>query len=134
MEMVTEQDEAAEGLLDRMLAEALALAEDARAYLVTSSDDLPEHLRLIEIREMSRLTSRVGYVVAWLLACRAVAAGEIDPLDELDELSDLGGDALSVEPTDLDGLPAGLRALITRSACLHARAERLSRPRVNRLH
>jgi hypothetical protein len=121
--MVAGQDETdVDGAFERMLAEALALAGDARAYLVTSNDDLSERLRLIEIREMSRLTSRVCYVVAWLLACRAVAAGEIDPLDELDELS------------DLEGLPAGLRALITRSTCLHARVERLSRPGINRLH
>ena len=119
---------------DRLMAEAIALAEDARVYLINKPKprvDGPTGIvgSLAESAEIGRVTSRVGYCVAWLLARQAVSAGEIgeeegrSPQWRLtgDEVCGAGDDDLS------QSLSPVLRRLAERSLNLYQRIERLDR-------
>jgi regulator of CtrA degradation len=122
---------------DALQGEVARLAEAARDYLAaerdgTLSGDPVRHL--IATCEATRLVSRLGYCIAWLLARRAVQSGEIahEAAAAVGGLGRLGGrEACLAEPPPGDGgaaeLPSGLAELLERSVVLYRRVERLDR-------
>lgn len=113
--------------------ETLALLYEARAYITARGDqdrrDLVDAQRLVYCSESLRVTARLGQAMAWILVRKAVQAGELtedeacQPEYRLDWRSVCG-------PQDDDTLyhlPRGLVSLMTRSAALYARIDRLDR-------
>lgn len=126
--MTQDDDDRALGLscpLDEMLAEALALVDATRRYLesrpaapAVAPGELPH------VREIDRITTRLGHVVAWLLTRKAggpamASAGR--PLPH-----DLDGDPACLDQPLVPGLPARLQGLLDASADLYLRAARLA--------
>ena len=115
------------GLIDRMLDEAVALAEAARDYLQGRDGfERAPLAALVQCREIGRVTARVGYVVSWLLACKAERRGELVQSADRAMLLSLGGDALCRDQPELDACPSELRRLLERSEALYRRVERLA--------
>jgi regulator of CtrA degradation len=116
---------------DRTYDEAMVLLIEARNYVV--ADELRRIKvtqptdRLILCCETMRLTARLTHVMAWLLAQKAVHAGEITLAEAAAEPFALGG-----RTTCLDGNPAvatvadaWLNTLLDRSLRLYVRVSRL---------
>ncbi len=115
----------------RVYRETLDLLVEARNYAAfrlprerRGRDDLA---RLKMSCESFRVTARLTQSLAWLLALRAVEAGEISRADWQDDRYRLGGrdvclDAAGGEDEDL---PPGLRDLLRRSLDLYRRLARL---------
>lgn len=120
-------------LIDALLEEALAVAEDARDWLERRQAEPARSTRsllevLIEARETSRLTSRAAHCVAWLLARKALACGEIDLAQASAPAHRLGDRAVCLAPPDgAASLPPRLAELLQRSERLYARIDRLDR-------
>jgi regulator of CtrA degradation len=116
-------------LIDGLYTEAMLLADEARSYFdwqcKVERDALPSVARVAFSCESLRLTTRLMHVIAWLLAQRAVIAGEI-PADPRAPERRLGyappGDAAL-----LADLPATARRLVLRSEDMYARVGRLDR-------
>lgn len=121
--------EAAVGL-DALYDEALALAYTARDYALAAvcRQEVDASLdRLIASRELSRVTARLGFCIAWLLTRRAVLAGELTPAQAREESWRLGGQAVCLddgEPCPAE-LPPRLRSLMAASDRLYRRIARL---------
>jgi regulator of CtrA degradation len=109
--------------------EAMGLVIEARDYLErihhTEDCELPPMARLQMCAETLRLTARLTRIMAWLLAQRAVASGEMsveealaEPLDAFD----VCGAGAEHEET---GLPPQLCELLGRSRLLYGRVARL---------
>jgi len=111
--------------------ETMALLIEARNYIAyhEAGDHrhLPPHVRLQISYESMRVTSRLTQVMAWLLAQKAVHAGEItQEIAASDEFALSGGEICS-DPSgpENEELPSGLRSLLERSHRLYMRAHRL---------
>lgn len=111
--------------------EAYSLLIDARDYVEFETPKPSEWSRpvlgLVHSQEAMRVTTRLAYVMAWLLAQRAVHAGEIAIAERADSPWRLDGRELCF---DMGGelspvLPARLRDLLTRSRKLYMRIARL---------
>ena len=119
-------------LLDMLLDEAVELAEAVRDYI---SERIPQDVnavnavdRLRESAEISRITSRVSFSVAWLLSRRAVLAGEISHEESLDDAYRLGGTGICDVEGDLPSTaPSRFHGLSQRSHSLYTRIARLDR-------
>lgn len=118
--------------MDALYREAVGLAEAARGYLdsgpARDARDPAAHLAVA--RETTRLVSRLGYSLAWLLARQAVQAGEITPEDAArGERWRLGGRSVCLAGDgDPEGrLPHELAELLGRSDGLYRRLDRLDR-------
>lgn len=76
-----------------------------------------------------RLTSRLTQVMAWMLAQRAVLAGEISNVEACAGAYSLGGEKICTDPAGAndDALPQGLRNMLERSHSLYMRVWRLDR-------
>ncbi len=109
--------------------EAMGLVVEARDYLERIEHveglELPPLARLQMCAETLRLTARLTRIMAWLLAQRAVASGEMsveealaDPLDARDVC------AAGAEHEEM-GLPPRLCELLGRSRLLYGRVARL---------
>ncbi len=125
--------------LEGLHGEVMRLAEAARDYLAAAqggqadvAGDPGRHLAVA--CETTRLVSRLGFCLAWLLARRAVQAGEL--AGEAAAASGgswrLGGREVclaesSLGPADTAALPCRLAELLERSADLYRRVERLDR-------
>lgn len=118
-------------LLQKTLEETLALlvrARDYMSYAVPANQPglLPAERLQISCEAM-RVTARLSHVMAWLLAQKAVQAGEISAmaaaaayrLDEDDKSLLEGGAEQSA------ALPDGLRDLLEKSRALYVRVTRL---------
>lgn len=111
--------------------EAMVLLVEARDFLARGQDMGPDFsaatCRARMVVETSRLTSRLTHVMAWLLARKAVHAGELtadqatQPPYVLERDEMLVGDD---SPFDDDLLPA-LESLMDRSRNLYIRVSRL---------
>jgi len=111
--------------------EALGLLTEARNYVATG--DLRDNarfgndLRMVHCCETMRLTARLTHVMAWLLAQRAVHAGEITLEEAASERYALGGHRICLEESNY--LPTiedqWLRTLLDRSLRLYIRIARL---------
>lgn len=115
----------------RTYDEACDLVVEARDYL---ADPVPAAFdpeapaeQLVTCQEELRLTARLTQVMAWLLAQRAVHAGELTPAEAADDRFALGGQSVCLDDSadDLTLLPEPLRDLLRRSRHLYARIARL---------
>jgi regulator of CtrA degradation len=115
----------------RTYDEAIALLEGARDYIARHEPvdrqrlAAPEQLRLC--CETLRMTARLTQIMAWLLAQRAVHAGEISAADVVrqhEALSDVEI-CMAHKETDLAGLPIAMANLAERSQRLYVRVARL---------
>lgn len=111
--------------------ETMALLIEARNYIAyhESGDHrkLAPHVRLQISYESMRVTSRLTQVMAWLLAQKAVHAGEISQEVAASEEFALSGGEICSDPSgpDNEDLPSGLRSLLERSHRLYMRVHRL---------
>jgi len=111
--------------------EAMSLLIEARDYLASREPiDRQTLLPINRLRlccETMRLTARLTQILAWLLAQRAVHAGEISQQDALGDHPPLGGVNICMdgEETDAADLPRGLISLLDRSRRLYVRVARL---------
>jgi regulator of CtrA degradation len=111
--------------------ETMSLLIEARNYIVyhdaAEHPKLPPHIRLQVSYESMRVTSRLTQVMAWLLAQKAVHAGELTPEQVASEEFALSGGEICSDPSGPDNevLPVGLRSLLERSHKLYMRVERL---------
>lgn len=118
---------------NRTYDEAMGLLVEARDYMAyqeaKDQRGLPAHARLQVSYESLRVTSRLTQVMAWLLAQKAVHAGELTAEQVAsDEYALAGGDICS-DPSgpENEQLPTRLRDLLDRSHRLYMRVTRLDR-------
>ena len=115
----------------RTYDEAMGLLIEARNYVAVNELRAPPALtptdRLMLCCETMRLTTRLAHIMAWLLAQRAVYAGEITLADSAEEPYALGGSKICLTVVDeVDRLgDEWLSALLERSLRLYVRVSRL---------
>ena len=110
--------------------DALGLVVEARNYLAhlkAGQTADPAHLRLQISYETMRLTARLTQVMAWLLAQKAVHAGELTADEARSEQYALAPKDVCLDGSGSDNLdlPSGLRSLLDRSHRLYLRVYRL---------
>ena len=118
-------------LLDRTFDEGVALTLEARNYIAYHEQaDRREYdlARCLHVGyQHTRVSARLIQVMTWLLAMKALLAGEISP-------DQFGGPQYAMAVTDecesasgpeLTELPPGLRSLLERSHSLYSRIQRL---------
>ncbi|HVO14898.1 MAG TPA: DUF1465 family protein [Alphaproteobacteria bacterium] len=111
--------------------EAMTLLVEARDLIAAGAGERPrdrsieDHLRMA--RETMRVTARLTQVMAWLLAQKAVHAGELTPQQAASEAHRLSGHAICLDADEAlcAGLPIGLQGLLKRSHALYVRVARL---------
>jgi regulator of CtrA degradation len=111
--------------------EAMTLLVAARDYVAAGVAERPQdrsiedHLRMA--RETMRVTARLTQIMAWLLAQKAVHAGELTPRQAASDAHRLAGQAICLDDDERHGagLPEGLRELLKRSHALYVRVARL---------
>jgi regulator of CtrA degradation len=122
---------AATAFFGRTYGEAVDLLVEARDYLVEAEPDdrrglVPDD-RLLLCVETLRVTARLTQIMAWLLAQRAVHAGEMSRAEALAEPQPMA--ALDLCMADAGRrearLPGRLRDLLDRSRRLYVRVARL---------
>jgi regulator of CtrA degradation len=117
-------------LLHKTYDETLALLVTARDYMSyavpAKQPDLEPAQRLQVSCEAMRVTARLSHVMAWLLAQKAVQAGEITSGAAADAYRLSEDDLCLLEAgTGAADLPEGLRDLLDRSRALYVRVTRL---------
>ncbi|MFA6219126.1 MAG: DUF1465 family protein [Erythrobacter sp.] len=116
-----------EEIIEDLYAEALILADDARAVFdlrfSAYSDGANDLLRIALSIEGLRTTTRVMHVLAWLLNQRAYFSGELSE-GQLRRHNALPEERLA-DPVNLALLEPETRELIHESERLHARVARL---------
>jgi len=111
--------------------EAMALLVEARDYVAGREARDRERLgidaRLRACSETMRLTARLTQIMSWLLAQRAVHAGEMATGDIVARWEPLAavGICMEEEGDRADGLPPALVSLLERSRRLYVRVARL---------
>lgn len=118
-------------LLDRTFDEGVALTIEARNYIAFHEQpdrrdfDLPHCLQVGY--QHTRVSARLIQVMTWLLAMKALLAGEISPEQFASPQYVLAGGEECENPSgaDLPELPQGLRSLLERSYALYTRIQRL---------
>lgn len=120
-----------EDIIEDLYAEALLLADDARAVfdlrLGAEGDgsSAGDALRIALSIEGLRTTTRVMHILAWLLNQRAFLSGELSA-NQLRRHNALPAER-PADPAHLALLEPETRALIRESEALHARVARLDR-------
>jgi regulator of CtrA degradation len=114
----------------RTFNETLALLVASRDYMAyaapAGADRLADAQRLSINCEAMRLTARLSHVMAWLLAQKAVQAGEITRRSAAADYYIPHQDVLLLESeTEAPGLPPRLRELLAASRALYVRVSRL---------
>lgn len=111
--------------------EAMTLLVESRnyvAYLIEADQrPLSPGARLLVSFESMRLTSRLTQVMAWLLAQRALHAGEITLTEMASDRFALSGESICADNDAAESpeLPLRLRRLLNRSYNLYQRISRL---------
>lgn len=111
--------------------ETMALLIEARNYVAFHESvdyrRLPPRVRLQVSYESMRVTSRLTQAMAWLLAQKAVHAGELTIAQAASEEYALSGGDICLDPSgpENEELPVGLRGLLERSHQLYVRVARL---------
>lgn len=118
-------------LLDRTFDEGIALTLEVRNYIAYHEQADRREFDLTHCLQVgyqhTRVSARLIQVMTWLLAMKALLAGEISPeqfgspqyaLMSSEECENATG-------TDSPELPPGLRSLLERSHALYARIQRL---------
>src|SRR5881394_308708 len=115
-------------LIDSLYTEAMLLADEARSYFDDAGRDersmLEPFARVGFACESLKVTTRIMHIVAWLLTQRAIESGEI-PMIEGRRPERRLGNAQDSDPVVVETLPSSARKLITASADLYARVQRL---------
>jgi regulator of CtrA degradation len=114
----------------RTIDEALALTQEARDYLTEYSTSDRSGLSQVEqvkySLETMRLTTRLTYAMAWLLAQRAAHQGELSYEELRDKEWRLGGHKICLhDPVLSEELPTYFRDLVRRSLAFYQRIQRL---------
>ena len=121
----------ATAFFSRTYDETLNLVREARDYLRDRGADdragLEPIVGLAWGAEISRLTTRLTNLMAWLMLQRAVHGGEISPEEARNQAPELGSLRVCLEPACVDParLPEELSVLLERSARLYQRVARL---------
>lgn len=116
---------------DRAYEETMALLVEARNYVAfqeaVDQRGLAPAVRLQVSYESMRVTSRLTQVMAWMLAQKAVHAGEMSQEKAIGEEFAISGGTICSDPSGPDNaqLPTGLRSLLERSHSLYMRTTRL---------
>lgn len=116
-------------LVDSLYLEAVALADEARAYFDRGS--AAERARLDPVTRVAfscealKVTTRLMHVVSWLMVRKAVEAGEMDDAEASAPERRLGRAADSSDSARLATLPGRLQEIIVRSGDLYERVGRL---------
>ncbi|MBM3554094.1 MAG: DUF1465 family protein [Alphaproteobacteria bacterium] len=120
---------AAGSLIKAIYDETLALLEEARYQARRGLSANRPSDRSIDISEVSdslRVTARLSHVMAWVLARRAVEAGEIsEDAGRAEQYRLDGRDVCFRESDDDPDRPLGLRRLLEQSLALYTRIARL---------
>lgn len=120
--------------------EAMSLLLEARDYLTYGEPvDRARLSQFDQLRlccETMRLTARLTEIMAWLLAQRAVHAGEITQEEALGEHRALGDVSVCIDGLDAAEtvMPRGLASLLERSHALYIRVARLDELARRQLH
>lgn len=113
---------------ERLYAEAMTLAEEARRYFDKAGrverQSLDPATRVSFSCESLKVTTRLMHVIAWLLTQQAIAAGEITSREALDPSRRLG-EAPSTDREVRNRMPERAGTLITASEDLYRRVSRL---------
>jgi regulator of CtrA degradation len=126
--------------VERTFDDTMVLLVEARNYLAhreaADGVGLGPDVRLVACCESMRVTSRLTQVMAWLLAQKAVQAGEISEREAVSDRFALSAPStcLDVAGQDNMDLPAGLRSLLDRSRRLYVRVSRLEAMVLSRLN
>lgn len=121
----------ATAFFNRTYDETMTLLIETRNYIAyheaLDQRKLSPHARLQVSYESMRVTSRLTQVMAWLLAQKAVHAGELTPEQVATEEYALSGGHVCSDASgpDNEDLPNGLRSLLDRSHRLYTRVARL---------
>ncbi len=116
---------------NRAYEETMGLLVEARNYVAyqeaADQRTLVPTLRLQASYESMRVTSRLTQVMAWMLAQKAVHAGELTQAQAVGDDYALSGGQVCSDPSGPDnpGLPSALRSLLERSHSLYMRTSRL---------
>lgn len=116
---------------NRAYDETMTLLVEARNYVAyqeaADQRGLPSTVRLQVSYESMRVTSRLTQVMAWMLAQKAVHAGELTQAQAVGEHYALSGGTICADPSGSDNpeLPSALRSLLLRSHSLYMRTTRL---------
>jgi regulator of CtrA degradation len=115
-----------------LFREGMRLIEETAAFLDGPGRDesraLSQRAALAYASESMRLTTRLMQIASWLLVHRAVAEGEINSLQALQEKSRVRLSAQEISPSvEFEELPERLKDLIELSLRLHARIVHLDR-------
>lgn len=117
-------------LIDSLYAEAMALADTARAYFDRQGRADRMALEPVErvgfSSESLKVTTRLMHVIAWLLTRRAVEAGELSRADGVSPERRLGSPIASDEAA-IAALPEAAAELVRASSDLYDRIARLER-------
>jgi len=115
-------------LIESLYTEAMILADEARAYFDDEGREerltLEPFVRVGFACESLKVTTRIMHIVDWLLTQRAVEAGEITGSDGGRPERRLGK-ATESDPAVVEQLPPSAQRLISSSADLYARIQRL---------
>ena len=115
-------------LIDSLYTEAMLLADEARSYFDDAGRDersmLEPAARVGFACESLKVTTRIMHIVAWLLTQRAIESGEI-PGRGGQRAERRLGNAQDSDPAVVEQLPVAARQLISASADLYARVQRL---------
>ena len=112
--------------------EAVELLVETRNYITymdpSAGPDLPAIDRLQISAETMRVTARLAQVMAWMLAQKAAAAGEITPLEASGPTFSVPDDPTCLAETETGDseLPARLVELLSRSRRLYVRVRHLN--------
>ena len=122
--------------IDETYQETLDLLDEVKEYFTRSNEMVARSgdgaLDLRKACEASRVTAQLSQVVAWLLAQKAVGAGELTR-DEAYEQFGLSYDdtCLNLAAVENEELPQGLRRLLERGADLFERVAELERKQLS---
>ncbi len=115
-------------LIDSLYTESMLLADEARAYFDVVGREQRDMLgamdRVVFSCESLKVTTRLMHSIAWLLTQRAVAAGEIAPVEARHPSRRLG-EAPVTDAAAFDAMPLSAQHLIAASIDLHRRIARL---------
>jgi len=117
--------------LTRLYDESFALLVEARNYFAYGEGRNPpvqlQREQFLFNYHALRLTSRMTQVMAWMLAQRAVQAGEISDAQACGGLYSLGGEKICTEHNDVGehNLPPSMQQLMSRTHSLYMRVWRL---------
>ena len=107
--------------------EAIALLVETKNYVAGSPRSTSRTSEMSVNMETTRVTARLTQIVAWLMAQRAVEAGELTAAQACEKKHRLGGEEICLDARGEvnEDLPSALRDLLVRSRRLYQRVARL---------